>query len=291
MDDLKEFVAESREAAIEQAARHFGVSPGELEIREISPETPGLGGRAMVLASVKGAASESRPQERFGRDRGGPGPRSRTPRREGSRERSRPPERASRERESREREPRERESREREPREREPREREPREREPRPEPRELPHLSPTGNFVAGVLQRMGFGTKVEFSEEEKDGQIVISARGEEVTDLLRRDPRIGAALTHLAGRAAKRHTEADTRVRVDLDGAGEELDLEPGEERLLAHVRELAERVRETGEIAETDPMSSRERWLVHNSLREVEGVTSESTGEGSEKRVKIVPE
>jgi spoIIIJ-associated protein len=138
---------------------------------------------------------------------------------------------------------------------------------------------------------MGAAEGVEFSEEIGEAQIVISAHGDGVTELLRRDPRIGAALTHLAGRAAQKYTEPDVRVRVDLDGAEEEIELEPEEERLLAEVRELAASVVDSGEPCETDPLSSRERWLVHNSLREVAGVTSESTGEGSEKRVKILPE
>jgi spoIIIJ-associated protein len=138
---------------------------------------------------------------------------------------------------------------------------------------------------------MGVDEGVEFSEEIGEGRIVISAEGEGVRELLRRDPRIGAALTHLAGRAAQKYTEPDIRVRVNLDGAEEEIEFEPGEERLLADVRELADRVVESGEPRETDPLSSRERWLVHNSLREVTGVRSESTGEGSEKRVKILPE
>jgi spoIIIJ-associated protein len=279
MDDLKEFVAESREAAIEQAVRHFGVPVEELEIREVPEKTAGLAGRAMVLARVEGAQAEPRGAERPGRERGGVPQRNRGSRREGPpRERGRAPERAS------ERSP------ERAPRERSP-ERAPRERAPRPEPKELPHLSPTGNFVAGVLQRMGYGSGVEFSEELKDGQLLVSVRGEGVSELLGRDARVGAALTHLADRAAKRYADPGTRVRVDLDGAEQEVELEPHEERLLADVRTLAERVVESGDPQETDPLSSRERWLVHNSLREVEGVTSESTGEGSEKRVKILPE
>jgi spoIIIJ-associated protein len=78
---------------------------------------------------------------------------------------------------------------------------------------------------------------------------------------------------------------------VDLDGSEEQIELEPGEERLLAAVKALAENVLESGEPRETDPLNSRERWLVHNALREVAGVKSESTGDGAEKRVKIMPE
>ena len=158
-------------------------------------------------------------------------------------------------------------------------------------PQELPHLGPVGNFVAGVLQRMGSGQGVEFEEQSGEKEIVISARGEAVSELLRRDPRIASALTHLAERAAQQLSEPGVRVRVSLDGEEAEVELEPGEERLLEQVRDLARRVVDSGESVETDPLSSRERWLVHNALREVDGVVSESTGEGSEKRVRILPE
>jgi predicted RNA-binding protein Jag len=36
--------------------------------------------------------------------------------------------------------------------------------------------------------------------------------------------------------------------------------------------------------------LNSRERWVVHNALKDVSGVSSESVGDGRLKRVKIVP-
>jgi predicted RNA-binding protein Jag len=321
MDEMKEFVAESREAAVEAAVSHFGVSEGELDLRELDGSTAGLSGRVMVLARVRGGSGEpaadysprgdrDRDRDRDGdrdrdrdrgrdrgrdrdrdrdrgRGRGGSDARGRGSGRDGprdggrGRDRDRDRDRGRGRDRGRDRD----RDRDRAP------ERAATERGPRPEPKELPHLSPTGNFVAGVIQRMGIDEGVEYSEEIGEGRIVISAQGDGVRELLRRDSRIGAALTHLAGRAAQKHTEPDVRVRVDLDGAEEEIELEPEEERLLAEVRELANGVVESGEPRETDPLSSRERWLVHNSLREVAGVKSESTGEGSEKRVKILPD
>ena len=36
-------------------------------------------------------------------------------------------------------------------------------------------------------------------------------------------------------------------------------------------------------------PLNSRERWFVHQTLNEIDGVRAESTGEGRLKRIKIV--
>ena len=62
------------------------------------------------------------------------------------------------------------------------------------------------------------------------------------------------------------------------------------EARLEALAREAADRVRRSGEPEILESMTAKERWVVHNFLKEVEGVTSASEGEGASKRVKILP-
>jgi predicted RNA-binding protein Jag len=62
------------------------------------------------------------------------------------------------------------------------------------------------------------------------------------------------------------------------------------EARLEDLARQAAERVRRSGEPEILESMTSKERWVVHNFLKEVEGVASVSEGEGASKRVKIVP-
>ncbi len=37
--------------------------------------------------------------------------------------------------------------------------------------------------------------------------------------------------------------------------------------------------------------MSSKERWVVHNALKDERGIRSESEGDGPVRRVKILPE
>lgn len=62
------------------------------------------------------------------------------------------------------------------------------------------------------------------------------------------------------------------------------------EARLEAIALEASERVRRTGEPEILESMSAKERWVVHNFLKTVEGVTSASEGEGASKRVKVLP-
>jgi hypothetical protein len=62
------------------------------------------------------------------------------------------------------------------------------------------------------------------------------------------------------------------------------------ESRLEELAEKKAREARDRGEEIVLGPMNSRERWVVHNTLKSVSGVRSESVGEGRTKRVKIVP-
>lgn len=62
-------------------------------------------------------------------------------------------------------------------------------------------------------------------------------------------------------------------------------------EAVEQYAREAAEEVVRTGEPKVLRDMNSRERWVVHNTVRDIEGVRSESIGEDPSKRVKLLPE
>jgi predicted RNA-binding protein Jag len=54
--------------------------------------------------------------------------------------------------------------------------------------------------------------------------------------------------------------------------------------------REKAEEVLRTGQPVSLPPMGSYERYLVHTALKDVDGVETESQGEGEERHVEIRP-
>jgi hypothetical protein len=94
------------------------------------------------------------------------------------------------------------------------------------------------------------------------------------------------------GREPRRERDGEQRRR---DGRGEQQrgDRPEGvdEARLEAIAREAAERVQRSGEPEILESMSAKERWVVHNFLKTIAGVTSASEGEGASKRVKILPD
>ncbi len=63
------------------------------------------------------------------------------------------------------------------------------------------------------------------------------------------------------------------------------------EERELEKMaQEAAKHVRDDGEPQLLPAMSSKERWVVHNALKDEAGIRSESEGDGPVRRVKILP-
>lgn len=152
---------------------------------------------------------------------------------------------------------------------------------PRDEPAEI---GPTGSFVREVLERMGFGDGLQIDEIQEEGEVIVRVRGDQLRRLLGRDKRVHGALAHLANRVAQKVLEPDVMARIDFDADS------AGEERLEEMARSRAREARSEGREVLLPPMDSRERWVVHNALKTVDGIESESVGTGRLKRVKIFP-
>ena len=182
-------------------------------------------------------------------------------------------------------------------------------------------LGPVGEFVAGILERMKLRGVAVTETETEEGDIIITLDGKPILALNDREPRFAAALSHLAHRAAEVLVDEEAAARVDIRGArrtqtddrperpqreqrrdggggrgdrgrGRDSDERDIDEVALERMaREAAEIVRRSGEPELLRPMNSRERWVVHNTLKDERGVRSESEGEGPRKRVRITPD
>ena len=239
---MREFAAESLDAAMEKAAEHFGVSTDQLEVSVLSGrmQISGVGSRVVILATIR-----DEPRHATVRDE----PRQATIRDE--------PRHATIRDESRHA-------------------------TIRDEPRQG---GPTGEFVLGVLDRMGLGDGLEVGEFEEEGEVILRIRGESVRGLLRRDRKAHGALAHLANRAAQKLVHPEVTVRLEVESGG------GGEERLEEMARDRAREARSGRREVVLPPMNSRERWIVHNTLKTVSGIRTESVGTGRLKRVKILPD
>ncbi len=275
--EWKEFAADSRESAVAQAIQHYGVSEGELRVSQVPEDLDisGLGGRVLVLAGL----ANQQPRQSRDEDHGG---------REG-RDRGRDRDRGERRDRSRS--------------DRKPREERPvAAKAPVPEPEPEEDLGPqqevgaVGDFVRGILEKMSLGPQSRVEETRDGEEIKILIRGASIAQMVKNDQRTLLALSHLAHRAGQKLEEEEVRVRVSVahsgvsDDRGQEA-MPEGSEELEKEARAAAADVQESGEALTMRPMNSKERWVIHNVIREIAGVTSRSDGEGRTKRVKVEPE
>ncbi len=146
-------------------------------------------------------------------------------------------------------------------------------------------LTPIGEFVLGMLERMEVGP-FEITETREGDTIVLGLRGPAATRIASEDARSIDALTLLANQALPRDGEENLRVVIDAEGDSD---------RREAYLGELAERAArraiDTGRSVAIDPMSPKDRRIVHVALRELEGVVTMSVGSGRYRQVVVVPE
>jgi len=152
--------------------------------------------------------------------------------------------------------------------------------------RAVGEIGAIGQFLLGVIERMKLGG-FEIAESSEGEFVVYQVRGEASVALRAGDGRAVDALQMLANQAAKRADEDAPRIVVDVEGDAAE------REGSLAQLAErAAKRARETGRAIALDPMNSRDRRIIHLTIREGErGVATMSIGSGRYRQVVVVPE
>lgn len=137
------------------------------------------------------------------------------------------------------------------------------------------------DFLEGLLEAMGLDG--EAHADIADDGIVASVAGGDLGILIGRHGQTLNALQELL-RAAVQH-QARERVRITLDIEGYR---ERRRETLERYAQDMAARAREEGGEIELDAMPAFERKVVHDTVAEIEGVTSFSEGEEPNRRVII---
>jgi spoIIIJ-associated protein len=123
-------------------------------------------------------------------------------------------------------------------------------------------------------------------ESPVDGvEVLADLDGKDKEILLEHGGEVLKAFEHLAFRALRLEPVYHEKVHID-SGGYRALRFE--ELRMTARV--AAERVQTSGQPFRLNPMSSRERRIVHMALKDVNGIRTESVGVGDERQVVIYP-
>ena len=138
------------------------------------------------------------------------------------------------------------------------------------------------DYLREVITRMGV-ENVTFSAVQKGEATIIRLDGEKLGALIGRRGETMESLSYLASLVANR-LEGDY-IKLGLDVAGYR---DKRESDLTALAQRIGAKVRKTGRSFAMEPMNPYERRIIHSAISKMEGVRSESKGEGRDRRVVI---
>ena len=137
-------------------------------------------------------------------------------------------------------------------------------------------------YLQEVIAKMGV-ENVTFSAVQKGEATIIRLDGEHLGALIGRRGETMESLSYLASLVANR-LEGDY-IQLGLDVAGYR---DKRESDLTALAQRIGAKVRKTGRSFAMEPMNPYERRIIHSAISKMEGVRSESKGEGRDRRVVI---
>jgi spoIIIJ-associated protein len=141
-------------------------------------------------------------------------------------------------------------------------------------------------FLLDLLDAFGLDGEVATSTAD-DGALELAVTGGDLGLLIGPKGNTLQAIQELSRSALQRQKpgEAHAKVRIDVSGYRERR-----REALARFTRDIAEQVRESGEQRALEPMSPPDRKVVHDTVNDIDGVTTVSEGEDHRRRVVILP-
>jgi spoIIIJ-associated protein len=147
-------------------------------------------------------------------------------------------------------------------------------------------------FLENIVNTSRFDLKVTVNPvtvggagSEGSAEVLADLDGRDKELLLERGAELLKAIEHLAFKALRLEPTFHERIHID-SGGYRALRFE----ELKMTARVAAERVQTSKQPFRLNPMSSRERRIVHLALKDMTGVRTESMGVGEERQVVIHP-
>jgi len=115
--------------------------------------------------------------------------------------------------------------------------------------------------------------------------ITLDIKGEDLGILIGRRGETLSALQYLVNLIVSRRLKSRVGVVVDVEGYRQRRH-----ESLRLLARRLAEQVKSTGRSVTLEPMPPSERRIIHLELKDNPDVTTQSVGQGEERKIAIIP-
>jgi len=150
-------------------------------------------------------------------------------------------------------------------------------------PKEDSSLVVAQETLKGIISLIAEDTRI--SAERKGDDIVLNIQGNDTGILIGRKGKTLEALEFIVNKAVNRASEKKVRVIVDSENYRKRR-----EEALKTLALTMGEKAKKTKKTVTTDPISPRDRRIVHLTLKGDSQVSTKSEGEGLFKRVSIIP-
>ena len=141
------------------------------------------------------------------------------------------------------------------------------------------------HFVKDLVDKSSLDLRVQVTEPEQDN-IEVSFQGFDLPLLLGHNAELLDALQYIARRAFAGAVASGVQIDFDANGYRN-----ARKEELQLMAQKAAERVRTSKVPFVFDPMSAQDRRAIHTALVDIEGIRTESEGDGQMRRVKVLPE
>jgi len=138
-------------------------------------------------------------------------------------------------------------------------------------------------LMMGLLGRIG--VKVEVSGFLGEGDIHLEIRGDREGILIGMHGRTLESLQFLVNRMANKRLKEPVRVILDIDDYRKRRA-----ETLKKMALQLGEKAKRTGHAMTIGPFSAHDRRIIHITLKEDPSLRTEGLGEGSLKKISIIP-
>jgi len=143
-----------------------------------------------------------------------------------------------------------------------------------------------------VLQKIleGMGVQATIESSQRDDRLILNAIcTPDDSMVIGRKGKTLEAIQFLVNRIVNRNQDEAKPILVDVSGYRERK-----RKNLIDLARRSAERVKETGYQVIVGPYNAYERHILHSAMADDDTVTTESLGEGDQKKVifkRIIPE
>jgi|YNPBryBLVA2012_1023415.scaffolds.fasta_scaffold01472_2 spoIIIJ-associated protein len=144
--------------------------------------------------------------------------------------------------------------------------------------------------LTDLLERMDFAAEVVPSWKApaapgEESTLILDVRTREADTLIGPKGETLADLQHIVRLIVSNRLNRRPNLIIDVEGHRQRR-----EQNLRRLARRMAEQAAQSGRVVALEPMSPYERRIIHLALRDHPDVYTESTGEGTRRRVTIVP-